>query len=478
MKIRHERPMPDLAYMVRAPLTLELATGDAVVIEEWSLKGVTFPGDSDLLPTNGVLCIPFQGIDIRFPVRLAAHEATRFLEFADLTGRQRETLALFYRGLLSGKMAATDEIVTSLDTPVDLVPMEETEDEKSEGLKKTAPRLARAARAVLLYVLVAALVFSTLGRAIWDRVTTVPIRHARIEAPLVPHLAADSGFVDRILVAPGDKVRRGQTLVVLSDPELDRSLSEVRGRISLLERRLDKATARERAVVKKIARTSLEAPADSPDGATRDMPQGRAAHVPLAYLPPAEADAYRAALTAPQPGDAATDPALAALIEARRAVQQEIDLLGEELRQLRRERGALKSAGDTLNLIALADGTISELLVIEDLLLPRGAPVLVLEEALPRVARGWVDPAMAAAIHPGMPIRVRHNGGDGPRSYDATIATLEGGVDPQVPGDFGMVLTVTFDDLDIETLRTRFPPGAPLELKALRPTLLDRLQGR
>ena len=94
--------MSDLSFQVRAPLGLELATGDVVRVTNWSLNSLEFPHDADVLPTQGVLSIPFQGVDIRFPVRFAPGSDERELVFEGLTGRQRETLAVFYRSILSG----------------------------------------------------------------------------------------------------------------------------------------------------------------------------------------------------------------------------------------------------------------------------------------------------------------------------------------------------------------------------------------
>ncbi|MEO1797222.1 MAG: hypothetical protein AAFR53_09420, partial [Pseudomonadota bacterium] len=114
MKIRHERPMSDLSFQVRAPLGLELSTGERLTVSDWSLEGFEFPHESDVLPKEAVLSIPFQGVDIRFPITLARQGTGKFLTFEGLSGRQRETLAVFYRSILSGKMASTEEVITSL----------------------------------------------------------------------------------------------------------------------------------------------------------------------------------------------------------------------------------------------------------------------------------------------------------------------------------------------------------------------------
>ena len=173
MKIRHERPMSDLSFQVRAPLGLELAPGEVVSVTCWSLNGLEFPHDTDVLPSQGVLSIPFQGVDNRIPVRFMPGGTDRELIFEGLTGRQRETLAVFYRSILSGKMASTEDIITSLDTPVDLVPMEETEEERVEDSKGKTPRILRVLWSLSLYAMVGAVVFGMLGQQIWSRLSAI-----------------------------------------------------------------------------------------------------------------------------------------------------------------------------------------------------------------------------------------------------------------------------------------------------------------
>jgi hypothetical protein len=211
--------MSDLSFEVRAPLGLELATGERVTVCSWSLQGVDFPGDSDLLPKEATLSIPFQGVDIRFPVSLSSEPKSRFLRFEGLTVRQRETLALFYRSILSGRMAPAEDVITSLDTPVDLVPMEETEDEMHAATAGKSPRAVRAVLAVVTYLALAVAVFWTLGAGIYGKLSEVPIPTARIEAPLLPHLVAQSGFVKDLMVAPGDAVAAGDILVRVTTPD-------------------------------------------------------------------------------------------------------------------------------------------------------------------------------------------------------------------------------------------------------------------
>ena len=447
MKIRHERPQSDLSFQVRAPLSLELVSGEVVDIPEWSLDGFRFPGDSDVLPRKGTLSIPFQGVDIRFPVGLDVGPGERFLKFTGLTGRQRETLAVFYRSLLSGRMAATGEVITSLDTPVDLVPMGETEEEEAVATTGKSPRSLRAAFNVALYALLAALVFWTLGSGIYAKLSHVTIQNARIEAAMVPHVTVKEGYAERILVAPGAAVQAGDRLVEVSQPEDQAALAEVRGRITLIEKRLEQAQARAARIAVQLAqaREKLVLAATSPD------PR-------VAELRRQNLDAF----------DNRLSRAHLPLFEAQDAVTREIDALTDELRRLRRERGNLRDAADALHIVARVDGFVSEIDVIEGEFLARGAAAVVVEEDTARLARGWVDQDMARALAPGMTVRVSYNAGFGLQSQQGAIVGLEAGIDPELTTDFGMLVTVALQDMSTEDTRSALPHLLPVELKAQR----------
>lgn len=455
MKIRHERPLSDLSFQVRAPLHLELVTGEMVAVESWSLQGFEFPGTSDILPKEAVLSIPFQGVDVRFPVKLIAENGTRFLNFNGLTGRQRETLAVFYHSILSGRMASTNDMITSLDTPVDLVPMEETAEEKAVATTNTSPRAVRVVMTSLIYLVFAIIIFGTLGTGIYNRLATVTVENARIEAPLTMLLAAQAGYVDEVLVQPGDEVVAGQVLVRLETPEGEASLAEVRGRITLLEDRLDALGRRAETFDATLAtiRASLAQAADL--NALRDRATAAAA---LTAFDGRYTDDHRA------------------LFDARADVGRQINETEEELRRLRRERGRLRGAADALHIMASQDGTVTEIFVINGQFVARGIPVVEIESLSARQARGWVDQSMAAALYPGMAIAVTTNSGLGTERLHGQISALEAGIDPALSPDFGMLISVSFLDLSPEETRAELPHLMPVHVEVMRPWAA-RLQG-
>ncbi len=465
MQIHHERPDERLAYPVRAPLQLELRTGEIVTIPEWSLEGFVFPGKPDLVPSEGILSIPFQGVDIRFDVRFGDAQKDGFLRFDDLTGRQRETLALFYRSLLTGRMAQTGEIITSLDTPVDLVPMGETEEETAVATEGKPPRIFRVIKQVVIYLVLAALVFTTIGDAIWNKATTVQLHQARITAPMISHPMAREGYVNKIKVAPGDSVRMGDVLVVMSNPASARSLADVRSRISAGDRRLKEARLRLDRIETRIASMRADLTAritkleqGSPEGAS-------------------ETPALRVAHDRRDDFDAELLPEAQPLFETRAAIQREVDTLDDTVRRLRRERGVLRDAEEAVNIRAAADGVVTEIHVTKHQFVARGTPVLDIEENTPRYAVGWAKPELAAALYPGMPVRARVNVGATARTLDAEIIRVTAGIDEDRGNTFGVLLDVRFPGMTLAESRETLLHGAPVEMHALRPTFLDWFKG-
>ncbi len=443
MQIRHENPKPELSHSVRAPLGLELKTGEKLTISEWSLEGFTYPENRDVLPKEAVLSIPFQGVDIRFDVTLARRGNDKFLSFEGLSGRQRETLSVFYRSLLSGKMASTGDVITSLDTPVDLVPMGETEEEQAQGMAGKAPRSLRAVASVCLYLCIAALAFWTLGSGVWNKLSQVNIQNARIEAELVPHTAAARGFVANVLVAPGETVERGDILVRLADPEGEAALSDVRGRIDLIESRLFEAQQALLRLDQRVDRLRA--------ALVQDLLTG--------------ADAAVARLAA---FDARITPNNRDLFVAQDTAQQQVDTLSDELRRLARERGRLRDAADALHVLAADDGIVREVLVLKSQLVGRGTEIVLLEGLHARTARGWLDHSMASAIFTGMAVKVEIAGAQGPQTLEGEVTHVKAAIDPEISPEFGMLVTVAFPTLSASESREALGHLTPVELRAER----------
>lgn len=460
MKIRHERPMSDLSFQVRAPLTLELSSGERLLIEEWSLAGFNCPGTSDILPSKGNLSIPFQGVHIRFDVSLVPGTEPRSLKFEGLSGRQRETLAVFYHSILSGKMASTEDIITSLDTPVDLVPMGEKAEETAAATAGKSPRSLRIIWNALFYALFAIVVFGIIGSTIYDRLSGIRLQHGRVMAPMVGHRINEAAFVDEIRVAVGDEVKVGDLLVVLNAPERDGALDAVRLDIRLTERRLEDAQLRlDRLQSRRAAyKHNLDA----------DLAREIALRNTRDFLGGYHMSGVEAALEALAAFENLTSPLALEFQELEAQLSELFEVRNSDLRQLKRDLSNAKDSNDAINIVAQVDGIVRELPLVEDLHQIRGTLGAVIEENSPRQVVGWISERASQDLYVGQNARLRVATPEGSKSLSATIVDVTAGVDPARPTEFGLVVTLQTDQADLVQNRMELRPNAPIEIRADR----------
>lgn len=226
MEVRHEPPSAETMFRLRAPLHVGFPDGKAVKVDDWSLKAL-YSRDLAGRDLDGLmLSIPFQGAGVYFPIELEKGEGEHEYLFRNLTGRQRETLALFYRNLMSGRMSSTADMITALDSPVDLVPMGETEAERKAGEAQTGSRRSRALVNLAYYGALFVLVAGFLGMVAWNRFSTVPVLSAHVAAATSQILAPVAGYVRELPVAEGAKAEAGDIVVRLDDQEALRLLAQ------------------------------------------------------------------------------------------------------------------------------------------------------------------------------------------------------------------------------------------------------------
>lgn len=456
MKIRHERPMSDLSFQVRAPLGLELTSGDVVSVTRWSLNSIDFPYEADVMPTNGILSIPFQGVDIRFPVRFKPGADDKELVFEGLTGRQRETLAVFYRSILSGKMTSTEDIITSLDTPVDLVPMEETEDEKTEGTKGKKPRVFRVLWSLSIYALIGVIVFGTLGQQIWSRLSTIPVGQARVVAEMTDHRAAQSAYVDRIQVEEGAYVQQGDTLVVLTSPGHSGTLADIRSDI----RQSEAETTQARKALE-LHLQGLDTVRRTYESVLQRTIESRRLHDFFGGY-----DLYD--VTIAQNNLALFDAGISQMpgdFHDRRKFLADILRKSENvLSRLKRRLSAEKSIGGAADIVALQDGVVTELPVFEDQFLSRGDIAVTLEADGPRRIVGWLEEDMAAAVFHGMNAEMVANTRGETRRFKGRVLGVSAMPNPDRVGEFGLRVLVLPAEWVARDAPELLRPDAPIEL--------------
>ena len=466
MNIRHERPMPDMAFRMRAPLGLTLRDGTRARIEDWSMRGIRAPGLMDKDVSDAVLAIPFQGVVLSFPIKLHPADEPDFYEFREMNGRQRETLALFYRNLLSGKMATTTDMITSLDTPVDLVPMEETDAERDRASGGRVRRMIRSALSLTAYLLLFALVFGYLGNLAWQRLNSIELSQPRFVAPLETLTTQMPGFVDDIRYPAGSSVEAGKVVVLLKDPELQAEMDQVRFEIRGMEGERDQITSRiETHEENRDAARSRIAAQHEVDLATldqRDFVQGRHKTLP-------SAEALRSfdfgISTAPRDFND--------VLGQLRGIENERI---QALRLLRRERTNIRAQMQGLQVRAPFDGAVTEMLIQPGQYLRAGAEVAQFEANQARHVLGWLDARLAADAYIGMPATIIFNTDGIKREIPGEVTSLQAGLNPNEPDRYGSVVTVEAVGLTREETREIFANNAPAEVKLDR-QLTQRLFG-
>lgn len=456
MRIRHETPDAEMDWKVQAPLVLETPLGASVRIESWSLAALVWPDGAVDCPKTGTLSVPFQGVDIRFPVRLSKGADSKLVRLEGLSGRQRETLALFYRSLLSGKMASSGDVITSLDTPVDLVPMEQTDAEQAEQPVKFIPRPIRVAFNIATYLLIAAMVVGIIGNNIFTNLDRIDIQHGRVLAPMHPAFPSQGGFVQSVEVSAGQHVTAGDILIRLHDPETQARLDQAEADLAV-------AVAEHSRIL--TTQDHLAARASDDDIALR---LAVAARIYIGFLGKGGFDDMRRQWVSMRGRDddlvAISDPvAIVADLLAGEASRQ-----ADRVESIQAGRDALLTLIERRHIRAPSDG------VVHDILVQPGQPFgvqeneLVFEQSTPRVTVGWVSEKFAETLYIGMPATIGLNENGEKITLEGAITDVHAGDHPERPGEFGIMVTVSATMLDAQATKARLRLGAPVNLEAKR----------
>lgn len=426
MNVRHERPDPDTSFRVAAPLLVGLADGAVVQVREWSLRAL-YSLELESCDLDGAsLSIPFQGVHIFFPVTLERGANPGETLLRGMTGRQREVLALFYRNLLSGRMAAVADVITALDTPVDLVPLTETEEERAAAVQGQSPRPVRVAAHLMVYVLLAVVTFGYLATVAYQRFDSVPLQNARVTADLRVLSAPAVAVVGETPVAAGSAVAAGALLVRLAAPETRRALDDLTVAIARVE-------AQVRDVEMRLA-AHLAVRGAAVDGGAEDP------GVPL------------------QPGD---------FHDVRMRLEDELRDRGRDLRLLQAEAGRLREALAALEVRAPAAGRVLAVEVVPGQAVGAGAPLVAFEADGPRTIDGWLPDALSGAVWAGMPATVRLTRAGAPVTIAGRVAEIQAEARPgEVEG--AIRLRIALDALSEAEARDLLAVGAPVRASVRR----------
>ena len=456
MKISHQSPDANLDWKVQAPLVVETPSGEFVRIESWSLAGLTWPEGGPDCPQTCTLSIPFQGVDIRFPVRLSQKNATGTVQLEGLSGRQRETLALFYRALLSGRMASSGEVITSLDTPVDLVPMEETEAEQSQQPVKYIPRPLRALFNIVTYLLILTMVVGIIGNNIFSSLDRIDIQHGRVLAPMNQTFPARGGFVESVEVSPGQAVQAGDVLIRLREPETHASLVQTKAELGVAEAEYARVMAGLDEIATLAASDNLA------------MRMAVASRLYSGFVGKGRFDDIRQNWISLRQRNSDLAEAFDPLSIVREMLTAEAESRAAKVESLKADRNANLERIAHNHVRAPSDGVVHEVMVQPGQPFGGQEMDLSFESSEPRVTIGWVSEKFAETIYIGMPALIGLNENGEKIKMQGVVTDVRAGGHPERPGEFGIMVTVSAIELSPADSKIRLRVGAPVNLEAKR----------
>ncbi len=186
MRVRYERPLSDLSFLIRAPLRLDVGQGAHAIVERWSLDGIEPPEGLGGSEGEVRLTLPFQGFEITFDVTLRRDDERNLMRFVDLDDRQERLLRHFYREIVTGRAEPVDGVIVAMDMPVEPVPMTQTRDE-AKATPASLPRPVRVAAVVGLYAVLGVVLYSPIISPLMERVGTVAADRA-VETAAPPRI--------------------------------------------------------------------------------------------------------------------------------------------------------------------------------------------------------------------------------------------------------------------------------------------------
>ena len=229
LTIVRDRPSRRRAYGINAPLYVSVAGGARVRAHEWSHLGLVLDRD-DLPPLDGGLAhvtlhLNFQGYEIGVPA-MAREDATGEmdpgadrirLEFVDLPQRSAELIEHFVEDYVRGRIVPAQDTLVRIDAPAEPISTQPDKPKEEAKPKRNWKPLVM----TLFYLVLGTGVMGYIGVLLYTNYVRLEVRSAVVSRSIETLRLNTNATIAEVLRNEGDRVRRGEVIVRLADPELD-----------------------------------------------------------------------------------------------------------------------------------------------------------------------------------------------------------------------------------------------------------------
>ncbi|MEM9140293.1 MAG: HlyD family efflux transporter periplasmic adaptor subunit [Pseudomonadota bacterium] len=242
MHVIRDRPSARMGYAIAAPLSVSIEGGPRARAKSWSMRGVLLP--DGVWPVGKTrararLFLDFQGYEIAIDVTFEAVDGNA-CDFINLPQRSRALLEQFVEDLMHGRMTATDDALLRIDTPEDPISIEPDQTPAATG---TLRRRLRPVAMTVFYLVLGLVVFGYVGILIHANFVKLEVQTAVVSRPVEVFAMPVDGQVAAYRTRVGAQVRAGDLLAVVSDPELDAKIDDLRIELSAAEAAISRLRA-------------------------------------------------------------------------------------------------------------------------------------------------------------------------------------------------------------------------------------------
>ena len=233
MNVVRERPSQRLHHRVAAPLYVEMENY-TYRVTDWSLGGFRIDGYRDDLPAleDEIPCsisLPFQGFNVSFDamvkiVRSDAGEDIVATTFTVLGDREKGILTHFVDELVRGVMVPLEDTIQRIDTPV--TPVATTPDPNPTESIPVNRLPIKTIITTIVYFGLGLVVLAYAGLMIFGNFFRIEIETAVLSSPVQVVAAPEAAQVASVDVQNGALVEKGQTLISLISPDLQKDIDE------------------------------------------------------------------------------------------------------------------------------------------------------------------------------------------------------------------------------------------------------------